>query len=158
MTDLVTSNDKLGDRRTLGLLIERNPLPALLFDPQWLGVIAANAAAVSQYGYSKDEFRRLTMNDIVCDADVGAFLRAIEPGARHGDRPPRCRHRRRDGSLLTIECRTDRLEFGGQSAILAIVEGIDGASDLTGDLALNGCAVVEAMHANGAYVVAEAPA
>jgi signal transduction histidine kinase/CheY-like chemotaxis protein len=157
MTDLVISNDKLGDRRTLGLLIERNPLPALLFDPQWLGVIAANAAAVSQYGYSKDEFRRLTMTDLVCDDDVGAFLRAIEPGAQHPETPPRCRHRRRDGSLLTIACRTDRLEFGGQSAILAIVEGIEGASDVTRDLALNGGSVVETMHPNGAYVVAEAP-
>src|SRR5215212_2223516 len=104
MTDLFISNDKLGDQRSLGLLIERNPLPALLFDPQWLGVIAANSAAVLQYGYSKDEFRRLTMTDIVCDGDVGAFLRAIEPGARHLERAPRCRHRRRDGSLMTIAC------------------------------------------------------
>ena len=158
MTDLASSNDKLGDQRSLVLLIERNPLPALLFDPQWLGVIAANAAAVSLYGYSKDEFRRLTMNDIVCEDDVGAFLRAIEPGARHGDRPPRCRHRRRDGSLLTIECRTDRLEFGGQSAILAIVEGIDGAPDVVAAAASNGGAVVDTMHTNGAYVVSGEPA
>jgi signal transduction histidine kinase/CheY-like chemotaxis protein len=93
MTDLVGRNDNPGGHGALGLLIERNPLPSLLFDPQWLNIIAANEAALDQYGYDAAELLRLTMTDIVCDDDVPAFLRSIEPKARDSRQVRRCRHR-----------------------------------------------------------------
>jgi len=124
MTDLVTQNDKLGGHGGVGLLIARNPLPALLFDPQWLNVIAANGAALTQYGYSEQEFLRLTMTDILCDEDVAAFLQSIEPAARPRAVARHWRHRRRDGTLLTVECRTDRFEVEGRSTMLSVIEGI----------------------------------
>src|SRR4051812_43603770 len=124
MTDLVTQNDKLGGHGGVGLLIARNPLPAVLFDPQWLNVIAANGAALTQYGYSEQEFLRLTMTDIVCDEDVAAFLQSIEPAARRGAVARQWRHRRRDGTLLAVECRTDWFDVEGRSTMLSIMQGV----------------------------------
>src|SRR6187200_1298936 len=82
VTDHVSRNDNSGGYGALALLIERNPLPSLLFDPQWLNVLAANGAARDLYGYDAAEWLRLTMTDIVCDDDLPAFLRSIEPKVR----------------------------------------------------------------------------
>jgi PAS domain S-box-containing protein len=40
------------------LLFERNPLPFWVFHRETLRILEANAAAVAQYGYTPEEFRR----------------------------------------------------------------------------------------------------
>ena len=79
-------------------------------------VLAANAAALRQYGYTREEFSRLTLQDL-----------------RAPDSPPRERgvdggtsavtefHRRRDGSLFPVELVTGPLEFGGRPARVVII-------------------------------------
>ena len=131
MTDLVSRNDNPGGHGALGLLIERNPLPSLLFDPQWLNVIAANGAALDQYGYDAAELLRLTMADIVCDDDMPAFLRSIEPGARDSRQVRRWQHRCRDGSLIAVDCQTDALQYDGRTAVLAIARKVDAEASVT---------------------------
>lgn len=118
------SNDRLGEVGSPGPPGERNPLPAWLFDPQWLNVIAVNAAATAQYGYSEAEFLRLTMADILCADQVEEFLRSIEPRSAQAGRMRRWRHRCRDGRLIAVQSQTDSLEYRGGLAVLAIVQNV----------------------------------
>ena len=127
VTELHSRHDNPGRRGALELLIDRNPLPVLLFDPEWLNVIGANAAAVNQYGYDEAQLLRLTMTDIVCEDDVPAFLRSIEPKARDSREVRRWRHRRQDGSLIAVDCQCERLQHEGRTAVLAIARTVDDA-------------------------------
>ncbi len=132
VTDHVSRNDNSGGYGALALLIERNPLPSLLFDPQWLNVLAANGAARDLYGYDAAEWLRLTMTDIVCDDDLPAFLRSIEPKARDPRQFQRWQHRCRDGSLIEVDCQTDTLQYEGRTALLAVARRVDGVGSVEG--------------------------
>ena len=147
VTDHVSRNDNSGGYGALALLIERNPLPSLLFDPQWLNVLAANAAARDQYGYDAAEWLRLTMTDIVCDDDLPAFLRSIEPKVRDPRRVQRWQHRCRDGSLIEVDCQTDALQYEGRTALLAVARRVDDGASVDGGEVTD--RVVTA-HSNGA--------
>ena len=117
--------DRLDAFGGLGELLRGNPSPAWLFDPHWLNILAVNPAATRHYGYSEAEFLRLGMADILFEGDIGAFLRSIEPGAPAADPDRRWTHRRRDGRLLTVHSRLDRIECRGQAAFLAVAEPVD---------------------------------
>jgi PAS domain S-box-containing protein len=147
VTDHVSRNDNSGGYGALALLIERNPLPSLLFDPQWLNVLAANAAARDQYGYDAAEWLRLTMTDIVCDDDLPAFLRSIEPKVRDPRRVQRWQHRCRDGSLIDVDCQTDALQYEGRTALLAVARRVDDGASVDGGEVTDR---VVAAHSNGA--------
>ena len=122
MTDAVSPTDRFGDIPVVKALFERNPVPMWLFDPQWLNFIAVNAAAVAQYGYSEAEFLRLTIADVLPAQDLERFLRSIEPGSERSGPPDRWRHICRDGRMIEVETRIQRLDYRGGSGVLAVVE------------------------------------
>jgi PAS domain S-box-containing protein len=117
--------DRLDAFGGLGELLRGNPSPAWLFDPHWLNILAVNPAATRHYGYSEAEFLRLGMADILSEGDIAAFLRCIEPGAPTADPDRRWMHRRRDGRLLTVHNRLERIECRGQAAFLAVTQPVD---------------------------------
>ena len=84
---------------TYRLLFERSPQPTWVIDRETLRFLAVNHEAVRQYGYSRDEFLRMTARDIRPPEEV-ARLEATLP-LRVDDAPDdgsRWVHRRRDGS------------------------------------------------------------
>jgi len=48
----------------LSLLFEHSPLPTWLYDVESLRFLRVNQAAVGQYGYSGDEFKRMSILEI----------------------------------------------------------------------------------------------
>ena len=58
----VSHNDRTrpGD----GLLFEHNPAPMFLFDEATLEILDTNNAASDLYGYSKEEFSKMTIADL----------------------------------------------------------------------------------------------
>ena len=86
-------------------LFEVNPLPMWLRDPETLGFVAVNDAAIKQYGYSREEFLSMTVKDILAPEELETIaefqwdrMQAIEPwnaGVR--------RHQRKDGSFFWVE-------------------------------------------------------
>ena len=51
-------------------LFEANPYPMLIYDQATLRFLAVNDAAVGRYGYPRDEFLGMTLNDIRLPEDV----------------------------------------------------------------------------------------
>jgi len=56
------------------LLFERNPLPMWVYDYETLRFLAVNQAAIHLYGYSRDEFLAMTINDIRPPEAIPALL------------------------------------------------------------------------------------
>jgi two-component system cell cycle sensor histidine kinase/response regulator CckA len=102
-------------------LFESSPLPTWVFDRQTLAFLAVNAAAVRQYGYGRDEFARMTLADIRLAEDVPALHAAVAgpPEARRV-----WRHRRRDGSLISVEIQAHDFSFEGRPARLVVAHDV----------------------------------
>jgi diguanylate cyclase (GGDEF)-like protein/PAS domain S-box-containing protein len=96
-----------------------------VFDRKSLRFLAINDAAVQEYGYSREEFLRMTVAQIRPDEDVREFLADVQQTAEGLQKPGRKRHRRKDGSIVDVEIVCDTLAFQGRDAILVA------ASDIT---------------------------
>ena len=94
-----------------------------VFDPESLKFLAVNDAAVRRYGYTRDEFRGLTLHDIRPPEDVAAFANANLPLGRGVKHIGRFRHRARDGRIIPVEIATYDILVHGR--YLRLVEAID---------------------------------
>lgn len=102
------------------LLFEQNPLPFWVFHRQTLKILEANAAAVAQYGYSREEFRRMGIADIRPPEDVAEAVevaRADHPEERRGRI---WRHLRRDGTIIFVSVHSADITFRGEPARLVL--------------------------------------
>jgi hypothetical protein len=104
-----------------GELFERSPLPMWVFDRTTLAFLAVNAAAVQHYGYSREEFARMTLADIRPAEEVPDMLEAAA-GAAESNR--RWRHLRRDGSVIYVEVQASDLSFAGRVARLVLAQDV----------------------------------
>jgi PAS domain S-box-containing protein len=104
------------------LLFQSNPRPMWVYDPASLRFLAVNGAAIAEYGYSRAEFLSMTLADIRPPEDVPR-LRAnvLEHPSEKLQHSGVWRHRRKDGSLLSVEISSHALQFDGQSARLVLV-------------------------------------
>jgi PAS domain S-box-containing protein len=85
------------------LLFESNPNPIYTYDQETLAFLAVNEAAVGHYGYSKDEFRRMTLRDIMLPEEIPGFVDKLgkwQPGRAHIGV---WRHRSKNGKLMEME-------------------------------------------------------
>jgi len=97
-------------------LFDQHPLPMWVFDEGSLTFLAVNEAAVRAYGYSHDEFGRITLADIRPPDDVGRPADALcQPTGAW-------RHRTKDGRVLEVFVRSQPIDVPGRRARLALIE------------------------------------
>ena len=111
------------------LLFENNPHPMWLIDGERVAFLAVNDAAVRNYGYTREEFLRMTIREIRPPEDVPALCKFLkEMGRQHsyGEviRIGTWRHRRKDGSLLFAEITVSAVSFQGRLAWLVLADDV----------------------------------
>jgi len=106
------------------LLFEKNPQPMWVYDVQSLAFLAVNQAAIEHYGYSREEFLRMTGGDIRPAEDLPALLESVSKAPKGIEKAGRWRHRKKDGSLIDVEITSHDLEWAGRPARLVAVEDI----------------------------------
>ena len=101
------------------LLFERSPLPKWAFDIETLRFVEVNEAAVQHYGYSRDEFLRMSVLD-VCTLEAGDALKvaAVCPPFRLGERET-CQHRKMSGEIIDVEVRSTEITLAGKRVWLS---------------------------------------
>ena len=105
------------------LLFENNPQAMAVYDRKTTQFLAVNEAAVSRYGWTRDEFMHLSLGDLL---EPGALKRLREhvASALGTVEDAGVWHlRRRDGSVIDVEIASHEIEFNGQPARL--VSGFD---------------------------------
>jgi two-component system cell cycle sensor histidine kinase/response regulator CckA len=102
------------------LLFDANPQPMWVFDAGSLAFLAVNQAAITRYGYTREEFLGMTLRDIRPPEDIPALLEHTRISARtpHKDGP--WRHRTKDGTILIVEIAAHPIQFGEAAAVLAM--------------------------------------
>jgi two-component system cell cycle sensor histidine kinase/response regulator CckA len=95
------------------LLFASNPHPMWVFAQDTQNFLEVNQAAVSRYGYSREEFLRMKVADLQRDDDRSA-------AGKNGN----FRHRTKDGRILNVATSAQGLQFGGRKAELVVAEDI----------------------------------
>jgi two-component system cell cycle sensor histidine kinase/response regulator CckA len=106
-------------------LFAADPHPMWFFDTETLAFLEVNDAAVAHYGFSKDEFLAMTIADIRPPEDVPRLRRAlgrVGEGAIH--EAGVWRHRKKDGSVISVEITSHAVEYGGRRAEVVLVNDI----------------------------------
>jgi PAS domain S-box-containing protein len=105
------------------LLFQCTPQPIWVYDDQTLAFLAVNEAAVRIYGYSREEFLSMTIQDIRPSEDVPGRLTNASAGIDAVLTTP-WRHQKKDGSIIYVEITSHPLAFGGKQARLAIATDV----------------------------------
>lgn len=110
--------------RRYRLLFESNPQPMWVYDRDTLAFLAVNHAAVQQYGYPAEDFLGMTLKDIRPPEDIPALLDDVRQltVTLHRDGP--WRHRKRDGTIISVEITAHPIQFEGRKACLVLATDI----------------------------------
>jgi len=108
------------------------PLPVIVFDAQSLSILDVNPAACRAYGYTHDQFTRLTMASLSPPDDLPRLRAKLAGLAESGPTPMGIwRHMRHDADAIDVDIVTYAFDLEGRGARLAIVQ------DITAQLATN---------------------
>src|SRR4051794_19192153 len=94
------------------LMFEQNAQPMWVFGPR--GIVAVNQAALSHYGYSREEFLALSRDDLEASSDPEedpappALVPPPEDRARLVGR-----HQKKDRTAIDVEISSFEITFGG---------------------------------------------
>jgi diguanylate cyclase (GGDEF)-like protein/PAS domain S-box-containing protein len=100
------------------MLFEGNAIPMWVYDRKTLRFLAANEAAIKQYGYSKEEFLTMKLVDMRLAEDVPALLQEVAREKPSVHNLGVWRHRRKDGTIVNVEIVSHDLAFNGTNANL----------------------------------------
>jgi PAS domain S-box-containing protein len=106
------------------LLFESNPQPMWVYDLETLLFLAVNDAAVAHYGYSREQFLSMSIKEIRPPEDVQALCDYLSRETSPFDRAGEWRHRKKDGTIITVAITSHQLNFAGRPAELVLANDI----------------------------------
>jgi hypothetical protein len=107
------------------MLFESNPFPMWVYDLDALTFLAVNEAAILHYGYSREEFLGMSVNDIRPAEDLASACENVPNAAAGIEHACGRRHRKKDGAIIDVEITSHQLIFDERNA------GVVLASDIT---------------------------
>ena len=106
------------------LLFESTPQPIWVYNEDSLAFLAVNEAATRTYGYSRDEFFSMTIDDIRAREDIPTLMikNATDPNELVISSP--WRHQTRTGQTIYVEMSSHPVVFDGKNSRLVIVNDV----------------------------------
>jgi diguanylate cyclase (GGDEF)-like protein/PAS domain S-box-containing protein len=105
------------------LLFAAHPHPMWVQDPETLRILEVNDAAVTHYGYAREEFQSMTLGDLRPTEDLGAILKE-----NSGTNPTKLsgpwRHRRKDGSYIQVDMASHRIDYKGRTCTFVLIQDV----------------------------------
>jgi PAS domain S-box-containing protein len=108
-------------------LFNINPLPAWVIDNETQAYLAVNDAAVKHYGYSREEFLRMHVQDLVTPGEMQRYLENVAPENRTTltGNQGLWKYQKKDGTIVDVEIIAHSITYNHKKARLTI------ASDVT---------------------------
>jgi two-component system cell cycle sensor histidine kinase/response regulator CckA len=106
-------------------LFDSNPIPILVYDLQSLTFLAVNNAAVTHYGYSQDEFRKMTVNDIYTLEDIPELLSILSMLDQGAKQTGIWRHVLKNGSVIDVEITSHCINLDGKRAHFILANDVN---------------------------------
>ena len=106
------------------LLFQSNPLPMWVFDLQTLAFLTVNKAAVQHYGYSKEEFLRMTIRDIRPSQTITEDFLKVAHSPQKSLNGGIWQHKKKNGEIILVNVILNKVEYEGRSARLVLVHDV----------------------------------
>jgi PAS domain S-box-containing protein len=113
-------SERLRGAQIYRVLFEQHPLPVWVFDDETLRFLAVNDAALHAYGYTRQEFARMTLRDVRPGEDIPRL--EARPWRGQPQVSGMWRHRTKDGTVREVFVRSQVLVFRKRRARMAIIE------------------------------------
>src|SRR5690349_2076996 len=105
------------------LLFESTPQPIWVYNEETLAFLAVNEAATRIYGFDRDEFLSMTINDLRPEEDIPTLMiNAADPEQLVLSSP--WRHQTHDKRTIYVEMSSHPVVFDGQNSRLVIVNDV----------------------------------
>jgi PAS domain S-box-containing protein len=101
------------------LLFDHNPNPMWVYTRSTRAFLAVNQAAIARYGYNRKEFLSMTLNDLRVWSDKSP-VEAITFDTGASTDSWNGRHKKKDGTLISVEGTSQAILFDGQESRLAL--------------------------------------
>jgi len=107
-------------------LFNLNPLPSWIYDYQTLQILDVNIAAIEHYGYSREEFLKLTIKDIRPSQEIENLINALATIKNQNGNIyfGIFTHQKKNGSLIQMEINGHKLDFNNRKCILIVCQDI----------------------------------
>ncbi|MBW4890484.1 PAS domain S-box protein [Mucilaginibacter sp. HMF5004] len=120
---VINKKDNLQERYKR--IFDKSPLPMWLFDTDTLAFLDVNIAAINHYGYTKDEFLRMTIKDIRPKEDVKTLVKTVKQNKVTGTfYDGRAHHIKKNGEHIYAHIESNLLEFDGRKVRLVLATDI----------------------------------
>lgn len=107
-------------------LFNLNPLPSWIYDYQTFQILDVNIAAIEHYGYSKEEFLKLTLQDIRPSQEIPKLIKAHATIKNQNKNIyfGVFTHKKKNGTLIQMEINGHILDFNNRKCILVVCQDI----------------------------------
>ncbi|MBL8383558.1 MAG: PAS domain S-box protein [Burkholderiales bacterium] len=125
VTEVREAQAALADsERRYRAMFASNPQPMWVYDVETLRFLDVNDAAVAHYGYSRDEFRAMSVLDIRPEEDRRHYERPGMPTTTGTVMQGVRRHQRKNGHRIEVEVASHDLMFKGRRAVHVLVNDV----------------------------------
>jgi PAS domain S-box-containing protein len=105
-------------------LFDLSPIPMWVYDLETTDFLNVNEAAIEHYGYSKDDFLSMTMNDIKPPEEVAKMEEVITSTENSKSQKSIYRHLKKNGELIDVEIQSSEIYFNDRNACLVLSNDI----------------------------------
>jgi diguanylate cyclase (GGDEF)-like protein/PAS domain S-box-containing protein len=106
-------------------VFEASPLPMWVWDDEKLVFLAVNEAAVSHYGYTREEFLRMSVRDIWAPGEQQShYEESLRERSQAQILNLQRRHRTRDGRVIDVEATARQFVQDGHAVWLTLINDI----------------------------------
>ncbi len=106
------------------ILFENNPSPMWVYNTETLQIVRVNETAISEYGYSREEFLNMTLTDLRPPEDVPQLLKSLKNRQTNLMRSEGWRHLKKNGEVIIVEIISHIIEYNGSKHVLVLANDI----------------------------------
>lgn len=123
LTRLKASEARIRDSEArYRFLFDHGPSPIFVIDEQDTRILDVNARAVEEYQFSREELLSMRFPDLALEIDRDQTKSSLEKSISSQDELlPVIQHKRKDGSIFTVNFQATRGAYQGRMAIIAAV-------------------------------------
>jgi two-component system, NarL family, sensor histidine kinase UhpB len=100
-------------------MFHRNPFPSMIIDLTTLKILEANDSAIEKYGYSREEFLEMDLEDIRPKEDIDSLYQLIAGSGTKQGAQKLMRHKKKSGEIMFMEVSYYPIGYFGKTAMQA---------------------------------------